>query len=61
MAHLAQEPLSQKDKEVLAGLTDWVTHTAFNPITNVYTDRGLAEKKRVKLYQIDLIKKVSPF
>lgn len=42
-AHLAQEQLSEKDRDILTGLELWVVQATFNPETNVCIDAGLKE------------------
>ena len=58
VTHLTQQELSQKDKDILAVLKDWVAVAEFNSKTNVCTDRNLGEKWTL-LSEMDLVKKVA--
>lgn len=58
-AHLTQEKLSDKDKEILAGLQDWVSHADFEPKSKICIDKSLGEKRPL-IYGLDVMKKVSP-
>ena len=55
--HLTQQELSDKDKGILAGLENWVSHAVFDPTTNTCIDKSLGEKWAL-LCEMDLIKKV---
>ena len=58
--HLTQEKLSDKDKGILAGLEDWLSHAVFDE-NNMCIDKQLA-KKWALLCEMDLIKEVkTPF
>ncbi|KAL9008138.1 MAG: hypothetical protein Q9173_006707 [Seirophora scorigena] len=56
VAHLAQEPLSQNDQDILAELAAWVAQAAFDPQTNLCTDAGINEKL-ASLGKMDLVQK----
>ena len=57
MPHLTQHELSRKDKDILAGLEDWLSHAVFDSKNNICIDARLSEKWEL-LCGMDLIKEV---
>lgn len=56
--HLTQQELSPGDMEILAGLTDWLSHASFNPATNRCTDKEVEAIWTSTLCRMDFLRKV---
>lgn len=57
ISHLTKIELTAEDKQILAGLGDWLSSAVFGPKTNTCADKSLGEKWAL-LSEMDLVKKV---